>query len=58
MRYSTVLFDADGTLLDFLLGEKEVSYYDKVLDNWYKNGGTEYVEEMNEYITNIEKASK
>ena len=23
MRYNTVLFDADGTLLDFLLGEKE-----------------------------------
>jgi len=41
-----------------LLGEKEVSYYDKVLDGWYKNGGTEYVEEMNEYIKNIEKASK
>ena len=27
-----------------------VSEYDKVLDGWYKAGGQQYVEEMNEYI--------
>lgn len=37
------------------MGEKDVSYYDTVLENWYKNGGTDYVKEMNEYITNVEK---
>jgi len=41
-----------------LIGEEPVSSYDKALKNWYKNGGTEYVEDMNKYIEKIEKQTK
>ena len=37
-----------------LLGEAPVSSYDAALEEWYKNGGAEYVEEMNEYITKMQ----
>ena len=32
-----------------------VSEYDKALDNWYKAGGKEYVEQMNKYISENQK---
>lgn len=37
-------------------GEMAVSEYDAVLDGWYKAGGQQYVEEMNEYIAKAEAA--
>ena len=43
------------TTTKILLGEEDVSAYDKALDKWYQNGGEEYVKEMNEYIDKVEK---
>ena len=43
------------TTTKILLGEEDVSAYDKALDKWYENGGEEYVKEMNEYIKRVEK---
>ena len=36
-------------------GSLPVSEYDSVLNGWYKNGGQQYVEEMNEYIAKTHK---
>jgi len=37
-----------------ILGSLPVSAYDKAIDGWYKAGGLELVEEMNEYIKKVE----
>lgn len=37
-------------------GSLPVSAYDAVLDGWYKAGGQQYVEEMNEYIAKAQAA--
>jgi len=52
MDYQTTYIKA---VTEILTGTREVSEYDKILDDWYKNGGKEYVEEMNEYIKKMEK---
>lgn len=43
------------TTTKILLGEEDVSAYNKALDKWYENGGEEYIKEMNEYIKRVEK---
>jgi len=52
MDYQTKYIQA---VTEIVTGKKKVSDYDKVLDDWYKNGGKEYVKEMNEYIKKLEK---
>ncbi|AEE95925.1 extracellular solute-binding protein [Mahella australiensis] len=37
-----------------ITGELPVSEYDKALDGWYKAGGEEYVQQMNDYIKKAE----
>ena len=43
------------TISKILVGEVSVNEYDKVLNEWYNQGGTEYVKEMNEYIERMNK---
>lgn len=49
--------EADDALYEtigkIVIGELPVDAYDAVLDNWYANGGTEYVAEMQEYIIGV-----
>lgn len=52
MDYQTKYIQA---VTEILTGKRPVSDYDKVLDDWYKNGGKEYVKEMNDYIKKLEK---
>jgi putative aldouronate transport system substrate-binding protein len=33
-----------------IVGERPISDWDQVLDDWYKNGGEEYVKQMNKFI--------
>lgn len=40
----------DQTRAKILLGSAPASEWDKALDGWYKAGGEEYVQQMNEYI--------
>ncbi len=41
-----------NTVTKVILGNASVEEYKQVLDEWYANGGTEYVEEMNTWIAN------
>ena len=37
-----------------IVGERPVSDWDQILDDWYKNGGEAYVQQMNEFIKEAE----
>ena len=39
-----------NTATKVILGNATVDEYKQVLNDWYNNGGTEYVEEMNTWI--------
>ncbi|MGG1518083.1 extracellular solute-binding protein [Paenibacillus oryzisoli] len=41
------------TILQIIMGDKPISEFDKLLDGWYKNGGNDYVKQMNEYIVKM-----
>jgi len=43
------------TISKIIVGELPVSAYDEALEGWYKNGGEEYVQQMNEFIKSMEK---
>lgn len=43
------------TISKIIVGELPVSAYDELLDGWYKNGGEEYIQQMNEFIKSLEK---
>lgn len=49
--------EADDELYEtigrIVIGELPVSAYDAALDNWYRNGGAEYVREMQAYIVSV-----
>lgn len=49
--------EADDALYEtigkIVIGQLPVSAYDAALDNWYENGGEEYVAEMQEYIGSV-----
>ncbi|RXZ82644.1 extracellular solute-binding protein [Paenibacillaceae bacterium] len=40
----------DQTTMKILIGELPVSELDSLLEGWYKNGGTDFIQQMNEYI--------
>ena len=40
------------TVIKIIMGELDVSAWDDCLNEWYSNGGLEYIEQMNEYISN------
>lgn len=45
----------DEIVSKIVIGNLPVSEYDKALDGWYKNGGEDYVKQMNDYIASCEK---
>lgn len=49
--------EADDALYEtigkIVIGELPVDAYDDALDNWYRNGGEQYVEEMQAYIRSV-----
>jgi putative aldouronate transport system substrate-binding protein len=45
----------DQTIMKINLGVTPVDEFDQLLDGWYKNGGEEYVKEMNEFIQKTDK---
>lgn len=45
----------DETVSKIVIGNLPVSAYDKALSGWYKNGGEDYVKQMNDYIASLEK---
>lgn len=45
----------DEVVSKILIGNLGVSAYDDALNGWYKNGGEEYVKQMNDYITSFDK---
>ncbi|MDF2925086.1 MAG: hypothetical protein K0R57_4000 [Paenibacillaceae bacterium] len=44
----------DELVTKIMIGERPVEDFDKVLADWYKHGGEEYVKEMNEFIASIQ----
>jgi len=44
------------TIMQIIMGEKPVSEFDNLLEGWYKNGGGDYVQQMNDYITKMESS--
>jgi putative aldouronate transport system substrate-binding protein len=52
MDYKKVM---DETKTKIMIGALPVSDYDKALDGWYKNGGEEMVQQMNDFIKSLEK---
>lgn len=42
------------TIMKIIMGEEPVSKFDSLLDGWYKNGGEDYVKQMNEYIKKMQ----
>ena len=44
------------TVSQICANRAKVSEYDKALNNWYKEGGKEYIEQMNEYISGNQKS--
>lgn len=44
----------DTTTMKILIGELPATEFDALLTGWYKNGGTDYVKQMNEYIKKTE----
>ncbi|MEF2243444.1 extracellular solute-binding protein [Paenibacillus sp. IITD108] len=42
------------TTMKIIMGEEPVSKFDELLEGWYKNGGEQYVYEMNAYISQME----
>ncbi|AJY74258.1 extracellular solute-binding protein [Paenibacillus beijingensis] len=44
------------TIMKIVLGDEPVGKFDELLDGWYKNGGEEYVRQMNDYIKKLSKA--
>ena len=53
INYQTTMAEK---ITNICTGTLPVSEYDKVLDGWYKAGGQQYVEEMNEYIAKVQAA--
>ncbi|SDE55376.1 putative aldouronate transport system substrate-binding protein [Paenibacillus sp. UNCCL117] len=45
----------DETITKIMIGELPVDEFDKLLAQWYKKGGEEYVKQMNEYIKSTQK---
>lgn len=45
----------EETISKIIVGNLPVSAWDGVLDGWYKNGGKEYVKEMNDFIKSNNK---
>ena len=45
----------DEVVSKILIGNLDVSAYDDALNGWYKNGGEEYVKQMNDYIASFDK---
>jgi putative aldouronate transport system substrate-binding protein len=41
-------------LTKILVGQKSVNDYNKILEDWYKAGGEDYIKEMNEYIKKLQ----
>jgi putative aldouronate transport system substrate-binding protein len=41
------------TIGRIVIGDLPVSAYDAALDAWYRNGGTDYVRQMQEYIKSV-----
>lgn len=52
MNYSMTM---EETVSKIIIGNIPVSEYDKALEGWYKNGGEDYVKQMNEYIASLAK---
>lgn len=44
-----------STVTKIILGSEPISAYDTALDEWYKNGGEDYVKQMNDYIAATQK---
>lgn len=44
------------TVMKIIMGEEPVSKFDSLLDGWYKNGGEDYVKQMNAYIKKMQSA--
>lgn len=42
------------TTMKMIMGEEPVSKFDELLNGWYKNGGEDYMKQMNEYIKKME----
>lgn len=55
LKYINYKKTMDQNLTKITTGEIPVSEYDKLLDGWYENGGAEYVEQMNQYISGLEQ---
>lgn len=48
----------DQTVMKVIMGSEQVSKFDDLLAGWYKNGGEDYVKQMNDYIQKMESAQK
>ncbi|WP_214625853.1 extracellular solute-binding protein [Paenibacillus agaridevorans] len=44
----------EQTTMKIIMGAEPVTKFDELLEGWYKNGGEEYVAQMNEYIKKME----
>ena len=51
IEYNNYMVDEINKII---AGEKPVDHWDKVLEGWYAAGGTEYYEQMREYIASFE----
>ncbi|HEY0828365.1 MAG TPA: extracellular solute-binding protein [Bacilli bacterium] len=43
----------DQTIMKIIMGQEPIDKFDELLAGWYKNGGEEYVTEMNDYISKL-----
>lgn len=46
----------EQTVMKIIMGSEPVTKFDELLAGWYKNGGEDYVKEMNAYIKKMESA--
>ncbi|MNI31650.1 Lipoprotein LipO precursor [compost metagenome] len=44
------------TVMKIVMGAEPVSKFDELLAGWYKNGGEDYVKQMNDYIKKMESS--
>ncbi|MDF2923161.1 MAG: hypothetical protein K0R57_2075 [Paenibacillaceae bacterium] len=44
------------TIMKIIMGDEPVTKFDSLLDGWYKNGGTDYVKQMNDYIKKMQSS--
>lgn len=51
IEYNSYMIDKENKIIT---GEEPIEYWDDVLQGWYDAGGTEYVQQMQDYIASFE----